>query len=153
MYAITGTSSLLPAAYQYTTEQLARPQVLSNGAVNFDMAFDLTADNRVELLPVRALVPFPPAGAPAIGILRSPAQFAQLERAPERGYVADTAQVVGIGETIVLQLNGAGCTFGEPYYAKLVVDSVLIVERRIVLRSLVNRNCGYRALTIGLPKN
>jgi hypothetical protein len=35
----------------------------------------------------------------------------------------------------------------------MVVDSVIAAERRVVLRTMVNRNCGYRALTAGLPKN
>ncbi len=153
VYALSGTSSVLPAAYQFTAELLARPQVLSNGSVNFDVAFDLTADNKVKLLPVRAVVPLPPGGAPSVGMLRSSTAYSVLERAPEKGYVLDSTLVVGVGETVVLQLPGSGCVYGEPYYAKLVVDSILVAQRRIVVGSLVNRNCGFRALTVGIPKN
>ena len=63
VFALSGTSATLPAAYQFTSERLARPQLLLNGGVNFDVAFDLTADNKVKLLPVRLVVPLPPAGA------------------------------------------------------------------------------------------
>ncbi len=153
VYALTGTSSALPSAYKFTSELLARPQVLSNGGVNFDVAFDLTADNKVALLPVRAVVPLPPAGASAVGMLKSATPYSALERAPDKGYTNDSTLVVGIGETVVLQLPGSGCVYGEPYYAKLVIDSIIAAERRIVVGSLVNRNCGFRALTVGIPKN
>jgi hypothetical protein len=153
VFALTGTASSLPAAYQFTSELLARPQLLSSGGVNFDVAFDLTADNKVKLLPVRAVVPLPPAGVSSVGMLRSNSAYSALERAPDRGYTIDSTLIVGIGETVVLQLPGSGCIYGEPYYAKLVVDSIIAAERRIVVGSLVNRNCGFRALTVGIPKN
>jgi hypothetical protein len=153
VYALTGTSSALPAAYNFTTELLARPQLLSNGGVNFDVAFDLTSDNKVKLLPVRSVVPLPPAGVSSVGMLKSASAYRALERAPERGYTVDSTLVIGVGETVVLQLPASGCIYGEPYYAKLVVDSIIVAQRRIVVGSLVNRNCGFRALTVGIPKN
>ncbi len=153
VYALSGTSSALPAAYSFTSELLARPQLLANGGVNFDVAFDLTSDNKVKLLSVRSVVPLPPAGVPSIGMLRSTSSYSALERAPDRGYTIDSTLVIGIGETAVLQLPGSGCFSGEPYYAKLVVDSIIVAQRRIVVGSLVNRNCGFRALTVGIPKN
>lgn len=153
VFALSGSASALPAAYRFTTESLERPQVLSNGAVNFDVAFDITADNRVAILPVRVVVPLPPAGVQTVGLQRSDASYTALERAPNRGYTNDTTMIVATGQTVVVQLAGSGCFLGDPYYAKLVVDSIVAPERRIVVRSLVNRNCGYRALTEGLPKN
>lgn len=153
VFALSGTPSVLPAAYRFTTETLERPQLLSNGSVNFDVAFDLTADNRVAILPVRVVVPQPPAGAPIVGLQRSDAAYTALERAPTTGYTNDTTMMVSTGETVVVRLEGTGCFLGDPYYAKLVVDSIVASERRIVFRSMVNRNCGYRALTEGLPRN
>ena len=153
VFALSGTSASLPAAYQFTSERLARPQLLLNGGVNFDVAFDLTPDNKVKLLPVRLVVPLPPAGVTSVGMLKSTSAYSALARAPDQGYIIDSALVVGIGETVVLQLPGSGCIYGEPYYAKMVVDSIIAAERRIVFGSLVNRNCGFRALTVGIPKN
>lgn len=153
VYALTGSPGVLPAAYSYVAESIERPQVLSNGAVNFDVAFDLTADGKVELLPVRLIVPAPPLGAPTVSVQRSAIPFASLSRAPDKGYAADSMIVAGVGETVLLQLQGSRCIYGEPYYAKVTVDSVIMAERRMVLSSLVNRNCGYRALTVGIPEN
>lgn len=153
VYAVTGSSSTLPAAYQYTTETLVRPQVLSNGALNFDIAFDLTTDGKVRLLPARFVVPLPPAGAPSIGLQRMTTPFLTLARAPLNGYQVDSATTLSVGETVTLELRDSGCIYGEYFYAKVTVDSVFMSQRRMVLRSLVNRNCGYRSLTEGLPKD
>jgi hypothetical protein len=76
-----------------------------------------------------------------------------LASAPLTGYTVDTAQTVSAGQTYTVQLHNSGCVYGDYFYAKLVVDSIIVPERRMVIRSLVNRNCGYRALTEGLPKN
>jgi len=153
VYAVTGTPNALPAAYQYSTETLVRPQVLSSGALNFDVAFDLTADGKVRLLPAKYVVPLPPAGAPVIGLQKMTALYEQLVRAPNNGYTLDSAVTASVGETYTLELRDSGCSFGEYFYAKLTIDSVIVSQRRIVVRSLVNRNCGYRSLTEGLPKD
>ena len=151
VWAITGTPAALPSGYQFTTESLVRPQVLSGGQLNFDVAFDITADGRVLVLPARLVVPLPPGGAPPIGVQRWQAAYEQLQRAPDRGYVVDSVSTLAVGETISIQLTSSGCSFGEPFYAKLTIDEIDVAQRRMLVRSLVNRNCGYRALTVGLP--
>ncbi|HYW31986.1 MAG TPA: hypothetical protein VE869_10810 [Gemmatimonas sp.] len=153
VYALSGSSTALPAAYQFTSEALVRPQILPSGAVNFDVAFDIAPDGRVRVMPVRAVVPNAPQGSPSIGVLRLTGAFGSIGRAPDRGYAYDSVAVLAVGETIGFEITSAPCVYGEPYYAKLAVDSVILAERRIVFSSLVNRNCGYRALTEGLPKN
>lgn len=151
VWTLSGSNPSLPAAMLFTNLTPERPQVLSNGSVNFEVAFDLTADGKVRFVPARALVPQSPAGAPVVGLQRSSSAFSALTRAPERGYTDDSTLVVGPNELVLVRLASAGCIYGEPYYAKVVVDSIIARERRLVLRTLVNRNCGYRALTEGLP--
>ena len=151
VWTLTGSNPSLPAAMLFTNLTPERPQVLSNGSVNFEVAFDLTGDGKVRFIPARALVPQSPAGAPIVGLLRSNSAFSALTRAPERGYTDDSTMVVGVNELVLVRLASAGCIYGEPYYAKVSVDSVIMAERRIVMRTLVNRNCGYRSLAEGLP--
>lgn len=153
VYALSGTSSALPAAYQFASERLARPQLLSSGGLNFDLAFDIAADGRVLLLPAATVVPAPPAGAPVIGLQRVSQTFLTLLRAPDRDYGFDSTVTVGVGETVAVEVRSSPCVYGEPYYAKVTIDSIIVAERRIVVRSLTNRNCGYRSLTEGLPAN
>jgi len=153
VWAITGTNSALPAAVQFSAQTVERPQILANGSVNFEVAFDLTADGKVRFMPARSFVPQPPAGAPTVGLSKSTSAFSAVTRAPDRGYTDDSTLVVSVNEVVLVRLSSSGCIYGEPYYAKAIVDSVIAAERRIVLRSLVNRNCGYRALSEGLPSN
>lgn len=152
VWTLSGSNPTLPASLLFTNLTAERPQVLANGSVNFEVAFDFTSDGKVRFVPARALVPQAPAGAPIVGLQRSSSDFAAVTRAPDRGYTNDSTLVVGLNELVLVKLVSAGCIYGEPYYAKVVVDSIFVAERRLVLRTLVNRNCGYRALTEGLPK-
>jgi hypothetical protein len=83
--------------------------------------------------------------------LRPTAVFDQLTRAPTSGYVADTTATLAVGEALVVRVANASCFYGDPYYAKLTIDSINVSERRLLVRTLVNRNCGYRSLASGLP--
>ena len=168
VWTLTGTPPALPAGFRFVTEQAVRPQMLPTGSLNFDLAVEFqgqgiwgdaalavefTGDGRVQLLPARAVVPLPPAGGTLVGMQLSSTTFEAVQRAPDQGYQADSAVVVAPRQLVLLRLDGVGCLFGDPYYAKMVVDSIIAAERRVVLRTMVNRNCGYRALTAGLPKN
>lgn len=153
LYALTGTSSSLPAAYQFTTESIVRPQVLNTGALNFDVALDLDASGKVTVMTAKKIVPLPPAGAPTVGLLKLTAVYDQLAIAPDKGYVNDSTVTLAIGEAVLVRLTRSGCIYGEPIYAKFAIDSIDTVARRILVRSLVNRNCGYRSLKAGVPAN
>lgn len=158
VYALSGSLPELPAAYSATTGSFVRPIVgQGSGLVNFDIAFDIRADGKVLLLPVRRVVPFPPqpqTGAPSVGLLKSGTAFDLIERAVTAGYVTDSTVVASVGDTFLFRLNTSGCIYGEPFYGKLVVDSVIATQRRLVVRAMTNRNCGgYRSLLVGLPKN
>jgi hypothetical protein len=152
-YALSGTPASLPAAYLFTNETLVRPQLLPSGSVNFEVAFDIGENGQVLLLPARVVVPEAPLPAPAVGIQRSTLNFASVIRAPDRDYVRDSTFTGQVGDTFLLQLLNSGCTFGQPVYAKLAIDSVLVAERRVVFSSMVNRNCGFRSLQTGLPRD
>jgi tryptophanyl-tRNA synthetase len=76
-----------------------------------------------------------------------------LERAPTDGFANDSTVTVAIGETWVVRIDPQLCSFGDAFFAKLVVDDVNALTRRMAVRVLINRNCGYRDLTVGLPRN
>jgi hypothetical protein len=153
VYALTGSPAGLPAAYQFTTESLVRPQVLGNGALNFDVAFDITADGKALILPARLVAPVPPTAVAPVGFLRFPGVYEQITIAPDKGFVDDSAATLSVGDAIYVRLTGTGCFYSDPYYGKLTVDSINVAERRLLIRTLVNRNCGYRSLVAGIPTN
>jgi hypothetical protein len=151
VYAITGTAPGLPAAYQLSQERFVRPSVLFDGSLNFELAFDIDAQGHVLLMPARTVVPQPPSTAPVVGLLKLTAVFDQLTIAPNKGYVRDTIAIASKGDTWLVQLVTAGCIYGDPFYAKIAIDDVNLVDRSITVRTLANRNCGYRSLEAGLP--
>ncbi len=148
----TGTDGALPAAIDFLNVRTVRPEVSPLGTVNFQLAIDLDAQGRLLLQPARSVV-LPPGGTSALGLLKSPSSFETVEAAPTGGFVSDTAVVAQVGEAWLIRIDGSGCPFGDPWYAKLVVDAVDAPARRVGLRVMVNRNCGFRGLTEGLPRN
>lgn len=125
------------------------------GEFQFDVAFDLDAQNRVIAYPVRMvagnLVPISNAGVQKVA-----GNWSSVTRAPSSGYRSDTSFVLAIGEVLVIQVPTQACIYalrGVNVFGKFVVDSVLPASRQIFGRLLANQNCGYRSLVTGIPKD
>lgn len=155
VYALSGTSPELQSAYEASTNSFVRPIVgQATGATNFEVAFDILPDGKVLLLTVRSIVPAGPS-SPQIALLKSVTPYDQIVRAPGSGaYVVDSTAVASAGDTFLIKVVNPRCTYGEPFYGKILIDSVVVPQRRIVVRALTNLNCGgYRSLVAGLPKD
>lgn len=150
--AAFSTGTIAPTAIDFVNKRAVRPELQSTGFTNFQLALDLTSDGRVALLPVLSVLT-PPSGASRIQLQKSSGAFDVLERAPAGGYASDSAVVTSPGETWVFRLETTSCIYGDPYFGKLIVDGVNSATRRIAVRFLINRNCGYRDLTEGVPRN
>ena len=146
----SGTVSL--SAIDLLNLRVVRPEVSGSGQVNFQFAVDVDAGGQLRLLPVLAVLS-PPGGGISVGLARSAASFADLARAPTGGFVADSAVTTAVGETWLLQIQSGTCFNNDPLYGKFVVDEVNNVTRRVFVRFVLNRNCGFRDLTEGLPRN
>jgi len=141
-----------PSAIEFVNLRTVRPSLDATGGPNFQLAFDLAADGRIRLVPALALVN-PPSGAASVGLARTTTTFDALARAPTGGFISDSTVSTSLGEVWVIRVDPRLCSFGDPFYAKLVVDEVNMLTRRLSIRVLINRNCGYRDLTVGLPRN
>lgn len=150
--AAFSTGTIAPTAIDFVNKRAVRPELLGTGFTNFQLALDVTGDGRVALLPVLKVMT-PPSGASRIQLQKSAGAFDGLERAPAGGYASDSAVVTSPGETWVFRLETTSCIYGDPYFGKLIVDGVNSSTRRIAVRFLINRNCGYRDLTEGVPRN
>ena len=159
LYALTGTAPELPAGYEVSSNTFVRPLVGQfSGAANFDLAVDIRADGKVLLIPVRAIVPFAPApagGAASVALLKSTQPYDLLTRAPATGaFITDSVAVASVGDTFLIKLITSNCVYGEPLYGKFVIDSLIVSQRRMVVRAITNLNCGgYRSLVAGIPKD
>ena len=150
--AALSTGVGLPSALDLVNLRTVRPSLDGAGTPNFQLAFDVTSDGRILLVPALRVVN-PPGGATSVGLVRTNAAFDALERAPTDGFANDSTVTVAIGETWVVRIDPQLCSFGDAFFAKLVVDDVNALTRRMAVRVLINRNCGYRDLTVGLPRN
>ncbi len=84
-------------------------------------------------------------------------EFDRIDRAPTEGYQADSA-IVARADLVFLARSRAEATFcgflGRiPRFGKFHVLAVDSDARSVTMELLVNVNCGYRALTTGLPAN
>jgi hypothetical protein len=150
--AAFSTGAIAPTAIDFINKRAVRPELQTTGFTNFQLALDITNDGRVALLPVLSVLT-PPGGASRIQLQKSSGAFEVLERAPAGGYASDSAVVTAPGETWVFRLETTNCIYGDPFFGKLIVDGVNSTTRRIAVRFLINRNCGYRDLTEGVPRN
>ena len=144
----------LPAAIDLAGRRAVRPRLLGGTILNFDLAVDVDAQGRpVFLAPARVAIA--PGGTPRTGFQTVGTQYDALERAPGGAYAYDSTLTVAIGQTVVVQAQGATCNPTYPLFAKLVVDSVVGsgAQRLVYIRSRINPNCGFRSLAPGLPKD
>jgi hypothetical protein len=156
VYAISRAGGPRPTAVDLLTLQPVRPVLGSTGnqvVTTFDFIVDQAPEGRVRLVPSRLV-----ANAGALGRgLRTGFQltttpFDSVGEAPERGYQSDSAAVVGVGQTAIVQFESIratpGCN-GNVYYAKVLVVASDPASGGVTLRARVNPNCGFRSLRPG----
>jgi hypothetical protein len=117
----------------------------------FDIAFDIDVDGVSRIFSRGAL-----GLSMETGIQSVRQGFFDIDEAPVDGYSLDMPLVVGVDSVFVVRSRpfGGGCPFylgSLPRYGKFQVLEIDTTDRRIVMQTLVNINCGYRQLIIGLP--
>ena len=155
-FAMTGTPPSYPAAFNAGTGAVVRVQ----SDVAFDVAFDLTSDNRVRLIPARLVSAIRQSlglvsTTHQVGLLAPSSSFDAITQAPSSGYKRDSVLVVATNQPVVLEVVSDACQFSlaSILYAKLVVDSVSSASRQIWFRTIRNPNCGFRSFQPGVPRN
>lgn len=154
VFPLTGSSQVTPTALN-TPFGLVTPV---GPSANFDVAFDLDAQRRVVIYPVKLIVQ-PLTGVNEVGLLKVSGTFEALDRAPTAEYETDEPLVASVGEVVAIEArrNRASdvCSFSisPNVYSKLVVDSVSTGTNTIWFRLVANPNCGFRSFAPGLPKD
>ena len=129
----------------------------ANETFAYDIAFDIDANGRVVVIPVRALASGL-ASPVSVGLQVVPGTtFNALDQAPKAGYVADSTVTVGIGAVVAIESHDFNtCQFaikGQSFFSKLVVTAIDATNRKISTVIEVNRNCGFRSFAPGRPKD
>jgi hypothetical protein len=156
IFALSGTQTSAPVGLS-TTDRIA---VRLTDNIAFDVAFDLDGSGSLTAYPVRLIVPFRVISGflqetHRVGIQKSATAFDQLTKAPSSGYNYDSVTVARPGETLVIEVQAAQCSFSfSPLlYTKIAIDSVFTTSRAIRIRTVHDPNCGFRSFQPGIPKD
>lgn len=152
LFALTGT----PAAYPSGLNTFSRVVTRVDGNANFDLAFDIDASGKAVVYPVKLIVSAI-TGDRVIGMKKVAAVFDSVTSAPTGTYQADSAVVLGVGETVVVEANrgssGDVCylNISPNIYSKLGITSIDLVNRTISVQAVLDPNCGFRSFAEGIP--
>lgn len=156
LFAMSGTPNSVPVALS-TTDRIA---VRMADNLSFDVAFDIDPSGNVQAFPIRQVLPFRVLAGllqatQRVGLQKSTTAFDNLTRAPSGGYNYDSATVVRVGETLIVEVQASQCTFSisPNLYTKIVIDSVSTASRSISMRTVHDPNCGFRSFKPGIPKD
>ena len=120
-------------------------------AVNFDFVYGTDPVNGRYLMPFAAVAPTTQT-IRLPGFAATPLTFNQITIAEQVGYVTHDTIPITVGQVLfVRSAVDPNCGIGVPYYGKLEVLGFNDEEKSVLFQLLVNVNCGYRGLAIGLP--
>ncbi|MDB4876019.1 MAG: hypothetical protein JWM41_2465 [Gemmatimonadetes bacterium] len=152
VYAINGAPPGAPSALHVFSGTL----ISADANFFFDVAFDIDGTGKVVVLPQRA-VASGLATTHTVSLQTTTSAFDAIDRAPTSGYRADTATVVPTNTVVFVQSQDANaCSVsltGTTLYAKILIQGVDPLTRKIKLRYTVDPNCGFFSFASGLPKD
>ncbi len=145
LYALRGTLVTQPSAYTLDVAQAVR----TDQTTALDFAFDFDSLGAPALFPTGAI-----NLGQLSGLQTSTTTFNALTLAPTGSYIFDKPVALDTGRVVLVRSRPTQCSFGVTVslYAKLRVLRVDSTARRLDFEILVDRNCGYRGLEPGLPK-
>jgi hypothetical protein len=121
----------------------------ANSSFLFDVAFDIDASGHTVIYPVRTLAGAAVGIPKRVGLQTLTGTYDATREVPQTGYDTVNVKTVNPGTVIAVELRDATSCFSyslissQFLYAKLVVDSVDQVAKKIYLRTVVDQNCGY----------
>jgi hypothetical protein len=147
VYAVSGTEVFRPSGYAMTQ----RSPVRLDNTSGADFGYDRTADGREVLLPGRMLG-HPGIGGVDPGLQHTDLGFDDITIAEVNNYKTLDSVFVAVGDVLYLRSRiPSTCFLGVPAYGKVEILEFDAANRTIKFRVLANLNCGYKALTPGLP--
>jgi hypothetical protein len=152
-WAMNGTPAALPSAVSMRVGSV----VNIDPSWQFDFAFDMDAIGVVKVHSARSVATeLSPVNRVGFRI-DSVNAFANITQAPTSGYVYDSVFTLAPGRTLLIDVFDVSCQrssfLGVNIRGKLIIDSIDVADRSISFRLLANRNCGFRSLVEGLPKD
>lgn len=146
--SLIGTPLSVPSGYSLNVRRAVR----TDSTANFDFAYTILPDGRRVFLPLGALG-LGAGGQLLPGFITRTDAFDAIAEAPPNGYRTRDTLALAVGDRFIVRSSLVCTQFGVPKYAKLEVLSFDDVNRLVRFQILVNQNCGFRSLRLGLPEN
>src|SRR5262245_60845754 len=147
LFATSLTPVTEPSGFQISSKQVVRLDQVNT----FDFLYDVNPAGEHFFLPLAALINTGKTSGNA-GFRISTTPFDSLTTAPQTDYVSNDTVFFRLGDVFTIRSQvESSCTLGIPYYGKLQILAVDDSAHRVKLQVLVNTNCGYRSLAVGLP--
>lgn len=147
LYSTTQSPIFQPSAFV----MLARTPARLDQLVLFDFIYDTRSTGEHFFLPYAAVAPTPQTSR-LPGFLPTETPFNDITVAEQVGYITKDTIPLSVGKILyVRSAVDATCGIGLPYYGKLEVLGFNEEEHSVRFRFLINVNCGYRGLQLGIP--
>lgn len=119
----------------------------------FDFYYDISPDGERFFIPFAAVVNTGRTVGNAGFRQELSIPFEDITIAPQDNYISQDTVRFRVGDVFYVRSQiESSCILGIPYYSKIQVLSVDDSARAVSFQVLINANCGYRSLEIGLPK-
>jgi hypothetical protein len=125
--------------------------VPTHTGARFEFLYDLDSAGAPVFIPAQAAGVLAPSSSNP-GLQKVDVPFDSLTEAKSNGYIYDAPLAVDSGDVFLMR-SYITCGIGVPYYGKLEVQQIDTVAHTIVVRFIVDQNCGYRGLEPGLPEH
>jgi hypothetical protein len=150
VFSVTETPVNAPAAFNivfFTTLRL-------EPTYGFDLVFDIDESGNAVIIPA-PLVGGAVTFGRVVGLQKITGDYDALTRAPATGYQYESPVTLAVGEGALVELHADQCQFqtSRIVYAKLQIQAVDPVLRRIAFRITYDPNCGFRSFLPGVPTN
>jgi|KBSSwiStaDraftv2_1062776.scaffolds.fasta_scaffold21948_5 hypothetical protein len=148
LYSVGQSAIHLPSAFIMAARQTARLDQL----VNFDFVYGTDASGGRYFLPFATVTPTSQT-VRLPGFLATASSFDAITVAEQVGYITNDTIPITLGQVLYVRSGvDPNCFVGTPYYGKLQVIGFNEAEHSVLFQFLINVNCGYRGLELGIPK-
>ena len=146
--ALVGTPLTTPSGFSISAGHAVRTDL----TISFEFAYNVDAAGKPVFL-TQSVLGLVPATSFKAGFLAETLVFDSIVSAPVNGYLSDDTVAVVVGDRYVIRSALICSALGVPQYGKIEITALDAVARTVTFKALVNNNCGYRGLSVGIPTN
>jgi hypothetical protein len=148
LWSLVGGPLDAPAAYSLNNRDGVRTW---EGGQNFEFIYTVDPAGRSFFVPLYAAgLGNPNQVLP--GLKASTDSFGGMIEAPQNNYITKDSVPIVEGERYYIRTAITTCAgLGVPLYGKLELLDIDTIALTVTFRTVVDQNCGYRGLRLGLP--